>query len=422
MSNNLTSNVSTKVAKIFAKNFQALRTVSKTVNTQVIQGMHGASTGATVYLKRPHQYNAISTSDGDIHSETKSSIISGRIPATVQNYITVALEWTDYEESLQLDQLDEIIKPAAETAVISLESKLQEFAVKNLGLCYGTVGTLVDAWADVAGCSSLMDALGVPQGSDRYYIHNPFTSQLLAGSQYAAMVTDRKADSAWEEAQLTKRVGGMLPMVSNTLYSWTNGTCADLAGALNATPTATYAGAKDTMTQSIALKSLSAAGVITAGSVIEYNAKYMRNPRTGELIRGVDGAYVKFRQTVVTGVTLDGSGIGTITVTPAAIYESGGQYNNVSAALAEDDVVTILGASATGYSPNLFYHKDALGLATIKLSKLQATDTIFTTQDGISVRVCKYSSPDYNLQQIRFDILPAFAVINPMFGGKSFGL
>jgi hypothetical protein len=268
----------------------------------------------------------------------------------------------------------------------------------------------------------MLDSLGVPSG-DRYYIANPFVQTLLASAlQGVSNPSSSKVDTAFEEAKFGKKIGGLQPMTASSLYSWTNGACADLAGALSANPDVTYVTAKDTMTQTLALKSLSAAGVITAGSTIEYTAIYHVNPRTGLPIRGVSGALVPFRQTVVTGVTLDGSGTGSITVTPAAIYESGGAYNNVSAAPVADTVVTVLGATATAYQPSLFYHKDAIALATIKLQKLDATNSVFTTADGMSVRVCKYSDGDKNIQKIRFDILPAFGVLNPMFGGKSFGL
>lgn len=422
MANNFTSNIDKKIAKGFAAAFEKARVISRTVNTSVLDGLFGPASGSTVYVKRPHQYTTLSTAAGDISGETKGSIISGLAPATVQNYLTVALEWSEYYESLYMDEMEQMLKPAASQLVIQLETNLNEYMVKNLGLTYGTLGTLVDAWSDVAGCGAMLDSLGVP-GGDRYYIANPFVQQLLATAlQGVSNPSSSKVDTAFEESKFGKKIGGLQCMTAGSLYSWTNGTCADLAGALNASPDVTYVTAKDTMTQSIALKSLSASGVIAAGSTIEYTGIYYVNPRTGLPVRGVSGALVPFRQTVVTGVTLNGSGVGSITVTPAAIYESGGAYNNVTAAPVEDTVVTILGASATAYQPSLFYHKDAIALATIKLQKLYATDSIFTTEDGMSVRMSKYSDGDKNIQKIRFDILPAFGVLNPMFGGKSFGL
>jgi len=84
--------------------------------------------------------------------------------------------------------------------------------------------------------------------------------------------------------------------------------------------------------------------------------------------------------------------------------------------------VTILSATATLYQPNLFYNKQAFGLGTVKLPKLYSTDTVATTSDGMSIRISKYSDGNANTQKIRFDLLPAYAVFNPMFAGQGFGV
>jgi hypothetical protein len=70
----------------------------------------------------------------------------------------------------------------------------------------------------------------------------------------------------------------------------------------------------------------------------------------------------------------------------------------------------------------MFYHKQAFGLGTVKLPKLYEGDTIATTEDGMSIRVTKYSDGDANKQKIRFDLLPAYATFNPFFAGQGFGV
>jgi hypothetical protein len=61
-------------------------------------------------------------------------------------------------------------------------------------------------------------------------------------------------------------------------------------------------------------------------------------------------------------------------------------------------------------------------MATVKLPKLHTWDTVATTSDGISIRVTKYSDGDANTQQIRFDLLPAFGVMNPFFSLLGYGV
>ncbi len=423
MSNNLASNTTTKVARVFLAAFEKQRVLSKAVNTNVLKGEFTPASGSTIYVKRPHQYTHISTTGGDISQSTKSDILSGSTPATVQNYITVAIEWTNKEEALQLDQLETILAPAAETAVIALETALCDYMIKYSGLSYGTPGTAVDAWSDVAGAGALMKGIGVPQGGDFFYVMNPFTAVALADVQNG-LYGGRLMETAWENAQVSSNFAGMKVLSSNSLSTYTSGTLADKAGAFNAAPNATWATHKDTLVQTWVLKGLTASQTpaVSPGDVLEVTGKYYVHPRTGKIVLGADGAGKKFRASCVTGGNTDSSGIVSIAVAGPGIYESGGQYNNINAALAEDDVVTILGATNTIYQPNLFFKKDAFGITTIALPKLFSTDTVATTNDGISLRVCKYADGDANTQMIRFDLLPAFACFNPFFAGKGFGV
>jgi len=133
------------------------------------------------------------------------------------------------------------------------------------------------------------------------------------------------------------------------------------------------------------------------------------------------GANVLWTGVVTADVTLDGSGAGTLVVAGPAIQEANGQYNTVDTAPTSGDVVNILSASATLYQPNLFFTKQAFGLGTVKLPKLYSTDTIATTEDGMSIRVSKYADGDANTQKVRFDLLPAYATFNPFMAGQGFG-
>ena len=108
-------------------------------------------------------------------------------------------------------------------------------------------------------------------------------------------------------------------------------------------------------------------------------------------------------------------------MTGPAIYEATGAYNTVDSALTNGDVVTILGADATTYQPNLFWHPDAFTIASVPIKKLHSTDTVATTVDGLQMRISKYSDGDANSQTVRFDFRPAYGTMNPFFAGQAFG-
>jgi hypothetical protein len=423
MANNFDSNVTRKLARIFLEKFESSRVLCKTVDTQLLQGRFTPSSGTTVDFKRPHDYKSISTTGGDISSSTKSDIVSGKATGTVQNFITVAADYNNIDEAIKMDQLDQILAPMATRVVTDLELKLGEFMINNLGLSYGSVGTATDAWGDVAGAGAWMDSLGVPKDGEWYYVMNPFVNQALANTQSGLSSGSNKlVDTAWEKAQISENFGGMRVLTSNALKTRTNTTAADLAGTITGTPDVTYATHKDTMKQTIGVTGFTAAAVVKAGSIVEITGKTHVSLSTRETILDASGAAVKFRGVVTADVTLGTAGEGNLVVAGPAIYEATGAYNTTSSAIAASDVITILGTSGATLQPNLFYHGQAIGLGTVKLPKLHSTDTVATTEDGMSIRVSRYSDGDKNQQSVRFDLLPAFACFNPFFGGQGYGV
>lgn len=420
MANNLSSNITRPLAKIFLEAFESSRVVTKTVNTQLLSGRFNPSTGTKVDFKRPHDYNSIRTSGGDISGATKSDIIAGKATGTVQPYFTSATSWTNIQEALELDQLEQILEPMARRLVTDLEVDLGKFMRINTGLNYGARGTAVDAWSDVAGAGAMMDSVGVPMSDSKYYLMNPFTTTALASAQSGLSAADGLVRTAFEKAQIASNFGGMKALTSNALSSYTSGTTTDRSGDLKAAPDATYVTAKDTMQQTMVIETLGS-GTIEAGDQIQVAGVNRLNIATRQVVLDAAGAAVPWTGTVLSVVTIAGNEA-TVVVSGAAIYEANGQYNNVDAAPASGAIITILGAAATVYQPNLFYTEQAFGLGSVKLPKLYSTDTIATTEDGMSIRVSKYSDGDANTQKIRFDLLPAYAVFNPNFAGQGYGV
>ena len=425
MANDLNSNVTQKVAKIFLKEFQSARVASKAVTTDLITPQFTPDFGEQVRFKRPHQYRAIKTPGGDISASTKNAIISGSAPADVQEYITVPIDWTNREEALELNQLQEIIRPAALECATKMDNDLTRFMVHNSGLHYGTPGTAISKWSDVAGPGSIMEAIGVPQG-DRMYMMNPFAAQDLADTQSGLASGDNNlVNTAWREAQISRNFGGLKAMMANSLVGIQLGALAGSSGTVSATPNGTYLTHKDSMIQTITLTGLtvSTTDALRPGDTIEITQanRARLNLKTREVVFDSSGP-LKWTYKVVTGGDTDGAGTVTITVTSAAINETDGQYQNIENPITAGDTFTILGTANATVQPNLFFHKQAFGLGTIKLPKLHTWDTVITSADGISIRVTKYADGDKNEQSIRFDLLPIHSVLNPQFAGTGFGV
>ena len=425
MANNFDSNFTRKVAKIFMKKFNSTRVMSKIVNTQLLTGRFNPDSGGNVDFKRPTDYVSTRTSDGDIASGDPSPIITGKCTGTVQNYFTVEIDYQEADEAIKMGDKTELLDPAATRIVTDLELDFASFMMKNSALLAGTVGTAADTWDDVAEAGAVLQANGTPMDDPWYFAVNPYTQRKLASNQRSLGAGGNVGNiikNAHEKATITSNFAGFdRVMTATTLPSYTTWSGADRAGTLTAAPTLTYVGAKDTMTQVLAVTGFTANQQVRAGERIAVSGRYRNNLSTREAIIDENGNQVLFVGTVTTAVTLGASGEGNITITGPGIWETSGAYNTTTDAIASGDVVTLLGSLSTIHQPNLFWHKQAFSIGSVPIMKLHSTDTVATTEDGLQLRVSKGASILNNKQIVRVDLRPAYAVLNPFFAGHCYG-
>ena len=420
MANTFESNFTRKVAMKVLPAFESNRVMSKNTNTQLVAGAFNPDSGTQVDIKRPTDYTVIDTADGDI-STTRSDIITGKATATVQNYITVAVDYDEVDEALKMgSDISRFWDDIARRIVVDLEMKFASFAMKNLALGYGDPDQGVNNWAEIANTGALAESSGVPKNKNWCYFLNPYSQAALASEQ-RSIGADPAFTQSNAEAAVVRRFAGFDVMTATTLPTYTLPTTGDLVGAVNGTMDVTYATHKDTMIQTITVDGVGTfTGTIPAGTQVQVTGLERLNMSTREAIRDASGNAVLWRGTVQSDASLT-SGAGNLSVAGPAIYEASGAYNTTSAALADNAVITILGTDATTYQPNLWWHPDALCLASVPIKKLHSTDTLFTTADGLQIRVSKYSDGDANKQTVRFDLHPAFGCMNPFFGGHGGG-
>lgn len=420
MANNFESNFTRKVMEKVIAGFESSRVVSRNVNTQLFEGKFNPNTGDTIDVKRPTDYSSVRTSTGDITGQ-KKDIITGKASATVQDYITVAVDYNEADEALKMGDTSRYFDDAAKRIVTDLETDFAEFAMKNAGLLSGTVGTPVTSWNHIASAGALMQSSGVPMDGNWYYAFNPFTQASLANEQRSLGVNP-EVKGANETAMVTKNFAGFKVFNSTTLGTYSIPSGADRVGALAANPIVTYVNAKDTMTQVLSISGLSANLQINAGTPLQITGRNRLNLSTRKPMVDASGNQVLFTGTVVEDATADGTGAVTVTVTGPAIFEAGGGYNTVDSAPISGDVVTLLGSPSTLVQPNLFWHRDAFTIASVPLKKLHSTDTLATTKDGLQLRTSLYSNGDANRQTVRIDLRPAYGVLNPFMAGQGHGV
>lgn len=425
MANNYQSNINNKLLKSFIKGFESSTVLMNTVSKQLVNDFD-ASTGSAygaVSMKRPPQYVPQRTSDGDVTGST-NPVRAGKVQGEVsgQGYITVYVENTQVEEALEADQLDELLRPVSEDMVTECESELAKYMTTASALTSGDADTAINKWSDVANGGALLKEIGAPSGR-KFAAINCFDETVLADLQ-TQLGVNPEVNAAWAGAVVKERFAGFdQVLTTNNLDEYTSGTPGAGPITLSATPSATYTSYKDTYRMSLALTGLTATtGTLKAGQQLQFASSLMLNLRNRKIVRkGANG--IPLTLTVLEDVTADGSGNATVSVSGAAINETGvdGAFNTVNAALTSGDVVTVLGTATTDYRPALAYCEGFVGMGSVVLPKLHALDSSIMNYKGTSIRVHRFSDGAGNKNRYRFDILPTFATFNPFWGMQLFG-
>jgi len=419
MANNYQSNTNEKLLRSFIKGFESSTVLLNTVSKQLVNDLD-ASTGAgatPVKMKRPTQYKPTRSAAGDLTAVTANPVQVGSVFGKVSDngYITVFVENTQVEEALETDQLDALLMPIAEDMVITCESELAQYMTRNAQLHSGTAGTSISKWSDIANAGALFKEIGAPAGK-KYAAINSFDETVLADLQ-TQLGVNPEVNQAWNEAVIKTGFAGLNQvMTTNNLDEYASG--APGSGiTLAATPAATYVTYKDSYQMSLSLTGLTATtGTLKAGQQLSFPASLLLNMRNGKTVRK-SGTAIAFTATVLADVTADGSGNATVSVSGAAIFEAGGAYNTVSAALTSGDVVTVIdGATSVDKRPALAYCEGFVGMGSVVLPKLHSIDSNIINHKGISIRVHRFSDGLGNKNRYRFDILPTFATFNPSWG------
>lgn len=420
MANSLQSNVSQIVLKKFCEEFKSDVVLLNTVNRQIIEGEINSNTGDTVWLKRPMQFKSVRTPAGDLSGMPTQDMIAGKVPAKISNYVTVEVAWSQLEEAIYLNQLDELLRPVAAKMASELEQELARFIMANGALTLGAPGTAITKWSDIAAVGAYLKDLGVDSGTN-YAVISPWDSLALADAQ-SSIQSDNLVQTAWTQAKISKPFGGVQALMSNALAARQTGSGAGATGmTVSATPVATYDSVKDTFKMTITLAGATGK-TIKAGDILEFTATSMINQHNKNVLFR-DGVPVKYTAVASADATVAGD-IATVVVSgPAVVDANNPQYNTVSGAVVAGAAVSIKGTASSILKPALFFNSDAFAMGSVVLPKLHATESsvMKDARSGFSFRVHKFSDGRANKQFCRFDCLPSFACLLPFAGGQLFG-
>jgi hypothetical protein len=302
--------------------------------------------------------------------------------------------------------------------VVECETELATYMTKNAALSSGDLDISINKWSDIANAGALFKESGAPSGK-RYAAINSFDETTLADLQ-TQLGVNPQVNEAWASAVVKERFAGFdQVLTTNNLAEYTSGS--ESAGlTLAATPAATYTAYKDTYQMSLAITGATpTVGTLKAGQQLQFASSLLLNMRNRKIVRK-SNLGVPITLTVLEDATADGSGDMTVKVSGAAINEAGvnGAFNTVATALTSGDAVTVLGTADTAYRPALAYCEGFVGMGSVVLPKLHATDSMVMNYKGTSIRVHRFSDGVGNKNRYRFDILPTFATFNPFWAAQ----
>lgn len=354
--------------------------------------------GDTVSIRRPVQFSVREGATLDVEDA-----IEGKVDIKVDKQRGVDMSFASDDLTLSIENFSErYITPA----MIRLANQVDQDVLALYNEIYnwaGTPGQKVDSFSDFSAGPERLDEMAVPY--PRNAILTPADHWALAAN-FTGLNIDRTAREALERARLPM-VGDVDTFMGQNLASHTvgagfashNGTTTP-AAVDGPSQIKTYLSVKDTFTQTLTTDGWTTNKAIKKGDVFTISGVFAVNP--------VSKQALDFLQqfTVMSDATTAASeGDDTDLVISPPIITSG-PYQTVSAAPANDAVITPLGTAGTSYRQNLVFHKNAFALAMVPMVIPNgASMAARESANGFSVRMVQDYDITNDKESYRFDIL-----------------
>lgn len=372
--------------------------MAKLCDSEGVDKEFKAGVGGTVYVKRPPEFvirNGATASAQDV--------TEGEVAVSIDQQKGVDVQFTSQEETLNVDKLLEskVLDAAMTTIATAVDSSLIA-RINEFHNWVGTPGQAVDSPADFFKAPQRLDEMAVPM-NDRNGIFTPEDGYGIAGNLLTnAALQGDVANSALKKAKIPV-IGNVDAYITQTIPSLTIGSRNATAAVDGAGQNVTYLAVKSTYTQTLNIDAVGNAKTVAAGEVFTIAGVYAVNPRTKAAM-----PYLQ-QFTVITGGTSAASGTAAdqdlaLTISPPII--TSGAFQNVSAAPADDAVVTFLGTAAATYRPGAVFHKTAIKLVSAKLVMPYSGEADYATDPdtGLTVRYWRYSDGATDTHNHRWDV------------------
>ncbi len=353
--------------------------------------------GDTISVRRPVQFSAI---DGAV--AVNQDVIEGKFPLQLNKRKHVSWSFNTQDLTLAIEEYNaRYIQPGCIALANQIDFDLTGLAL-NVWNWVGTPGQTVNSFADFALGPQRLDNTAVPQAM-RNAVMSPNDVWGMLGSQ-TSLFSPQLVGQAYSSGDLGN-IGGVSTAMDQNIRNYTTGAFAGTPLVNGASQNVTYTASANTDAQNLITDGWTATtSTLNVGDVFTIAGVSAVNPRS-KVTTGFLQQFV-----VNTAVTADGTGNKTINISPAII--TSGPYQTVTAAPADNAVITVLGTASTTYPQNLVFHKNAFALVMADLEMPDgAVWKARESKNNFSIRVIKWYDGENDEEKIRLDVLYGVSAI-----------
>ena len=320
---------------------------------------------------------------------------------TIDHQYHTLIEYNSKELTLDIDTgmdrfSERYIDPAIQEIVHRMEVDIALQAINELNFLVGTPGSPINSFQAVDSVGVKMLEQAMPILRNAYYalgvrdasalkssLQNAFNDTLNEDISFESRLGHLSYFDIFQNQAIPRHTAGSAlgaPVVNGAVAS---GNVVVLSGL---TPTTT----------GVFLQG----DVVTFGTFATASAVNSVNPigraDTGQLMQFV----------VLADVDSDGGGAATLTIAPAVISDPGNPRRNVTQAIPDAAVVTLIGANTT-YNVNLAYAPRGLDIVVPPLARLDIQESYVKTDKdaNVSIRVSKQGDIINDVNVLRLDVL-----------------
>ncbi len=371
--------------------------------------------GDTISLKKPFR-----TKSASGRTLVKQPLVDQTVPFKIDNQEHFGLEVTVRDRTLSLQAFSDRYLKSGIVQVANKVDRSIALEFKKAFFSSGTPGSAVTVDTFLLG-AAYQSMVAVPDDGMRRAVVD-----MIAGAQISSDIKQKFNEMMVKDAI---QKGYMGPVAGYDMFQSQN-VFTHTVGAYGGTPLANAVTAQTGSSIITDGWTASVTGLLKAGDVITFAGVYEINPQTYE-------STGRLQQFVVTAdVNSDGSGNATIPVSPSindgtltTVDGEGNNistkgYQNVTAAIANNAAITVMGTASKTYRQSLLFHRDAVGLAVIDLELPQSAVVKSRVRDedsGLSLTLTGAYDISEQSEITRIDVVWGAHIIYPELAHRLWG-